>query len=147
MADTGPIFSTLPTSSSSTLEKIPPRSVCRAFAVQRYWASPVSSSSRSMITAVSKAEATALAPSPAVMAGDATLPRNPEMIRAKAARPTSTANFKPVIKKIHLHRPFAMRRSVLFNSSILPLLPLAPRSSPGDGPRVEFVASHYPYYS
>ena len=55
MADTGPIFSTLPTSSSSTLEKIPPRSVCRAFAVQRYWASPVSNSSRSMITAVSKA--------------------------------------------------------------------------------------------
>lgn len=77
MADTGPIFSTLPTSSSSTLEKIPPRSVCRAFAVQRYWASPVSSSSRSMITAVSKAEATALAPSPAVMAGDAHIAQEP----------------------------------------------------------------------
>ena len=29
MADTGPIFSTLPTSSSSTLEKIPVRSACR----------------------------------------------------------------------------------------------------------------------
>ena len=125
MADTGPIFSIFPTSSSSTLEKIPVRRVWRALAVQRYSASPVSSSSRSIAAAVSSADSTARPASDTVIAGEAIFPKKPEIIPAKAARPASTASFNAVIRKIHLQRPFAIWRSVRFNSSITFLLPQA----------------------
>ena len=122
MADTGPIFSIFPTSSVSTLEKIPVRRDCRAFAVQRYSASPVRSSAARTNTAVTRAARTACQAPAAVSSGEATFPKNPEIIRAKAAVPASTASLRPAMTKIHPHSPLAMRMSVRFSKSILGFL-------------------------
>ena len=118
MAETGPILSTLPTSSSSTLEKISVRSVWRALAVQRYTASPVKSSQTSMATAVSRAFNTAVPALAAVISSAVRLLSVPDKMPANSAVPMSVPSFKAVMRKIHPQSPLAMRMSVRFKSNM-----------------------------
>ena len=119
MAETGPILSILPTSSSSALEKMARRREIRALAVQRYSASPVRSSAPSSSRAVSSAERTACPAAAAVIWGLIKSPRKPETIWAKAAVPTSVRSLSAVMRKIHPHRPLAIRKRVLLSKSII----------------------------
>ena len=118
MAETGPIFSMLPASSSRTLEKILALSPVLALAVQRYSASPRRSSEQSMRNAAASAERMAAPASLTVRDGEAILPRKPEIVFANAAAPIKVTILSPAIAAIHPHSPFDSFSSVRFIKSI-----------------------------
>ena len=114
MAETGPIFSMPPASSSSTLEKICRRMLSRARAAALYSSSPLSS----CIKKVKSAAKTALPAVASAVWGWKRSPRNPAMISASAVVPIRVRNPTPAMARIQGHEPRASFIRVLFSKSM-----------------------------
>ena len=118
IAETGPIFSMPPASSSSTLEKIIRRILVLASAAVLYSSRPFPICAQNVNSATTSAPRMALPADDSASCGSNRLPRNPAMISASAVVPTSVRKLTPAIARIQSQRPRARRSSVLFMKSM-----------------------------
>ena len=118
MADTGPIFSILPTSSSRALEKIAVRRDCLALAAQRNSASPVRRSAARTAARGSQSMENSVSCLICSHGKRTQISKEGGYGPENTAVPASARSLQAVIARIQPHSPRAIRISVLLRSSI-----------------------------